>query len=231
MKLSAIFLSGMLIGLPIAAEALEPYDSSRSTEWLGVEKIQPELAGIGEQVPDVIFRKLSGEESSLYQAAGLKGTVVVVRDPECPVSIRYGPRISRMARNYTSKGFSFVFIYLNNMATAEDLVKDADQLYMKSIKAGKGSFAVAKAVGVRSTGDVFVLDKTHRLIYRGAIDDQYGFGYTHESPTHFYLRNAMEAVLKQWPVGISATLAPGCAIDADPANDPLVPLPPGGALS
>ena len=69
--------------------ALEPYDSSQATNWLGVEVIEPQRAGIGTTIVDVPFFELRGHSSSLYKIAGTKGTVIVVRDPECPVSKRY----------------------------------------------------------------------------------------------------------------------------------------------
>ena len=94
------------------AQALEPYDSSQATHWPGVELIPPETAGIGRKLADVAFFELQGKASSLYRLTGNRGTVIVVRDPECPVSVRYGPRIAAMARDYSGKGFSFAFIYL-----------------------------------------------------------------------------------------------------------------------
>ncbi len=85
--------------------------------------------------------------------------------------------------------------------------------------------ALAKALGVQSTGDVFVLDDNMRLVYRGAVDDQYGLGYTKEAPTRRLLRSALNAVLDERPV--PATTAPGCYIDADPLSEPqLLPWSP-----
>lgn len=98
-------------------------------------------------------------------------------------------------------------------------------------KIGRGSFAIANALGVKSTGEVFVLDSENRLVYRGAIDDQYGFGYTQDAPTHNYLRNALDAELHRWPIATPATLAPGCIIDADPQKDDFLPIPADAALS
>jgi len=76
---------------------------------------------------------------------------------------------------------------------------------------------------VVSTGDAFLLDADNKLIYRGAIDDQYGFSYTRDAPTHNYLRNAMDDLLQGRPIKVQATSAPGCVIDADPAKDRLFP--------
>jgi len=206
------------------AWALEPYDSDEATPWLGPELLDPDEAGIGLRIDDVPFEGLDGASGSLHGAAGGNGTVVVVRDPECPVSMRYGPRVAKLAREYERRQIRFIFIYLNNDVEPEALVRDARSLRAPGFMVGKGSFRVAEVLGVRSTGDVFLLDSHHRLVYRGAVDDQYGFGYTQDAPTHNYLRNALDALGSGRPVPQSATLAPGCIIDADPAKDRLFPI-------
>ena len=222
----------LMMGWSWSVQALDPWDDSKATPWLGVEVVRPEVGLIGKQLDDLSFHDLQGKPSSLYKVAGEKGTVVVVRDPRCPVSRRYGPRIAGMGREFSREGFAFVFIYLNETPDRAALVQDANSLDLTAgVMVGKGSFLLAQALGVKSTGDVFVLDDEQRLIYRGAIDDQYGFGYTQEAPTHYYLRNALEAELKGWPVSPAATLAPGCHIDADPEKDDLLPDPADGMLS
>lgn len=229
MKVTTVCLLLLFSAGPVLA--LHPLDDDSSTPWLGPEIFEPEEAGIGKVIDDIPFERLDRKKSSLRAMAGEKGTVVVVRDPECPVSTRYGPRVANMARAYTAEGFRFIFIYLNNNVASKALRDDARALQAPGVKVGKGSFKLAEVLGVKSTGDVFVLDSRRRLIYRGAVDDQYGFGYTQDTPTHNYLRNALDALLYGRPVAEPATLAPGCIIDADPAKDELFPIPPGGALS
>ena len=221
----------LLAVLAVPAWSLEPIDSEDATPWLGPELLDPGKAGVGQRVPDVGFHSLEGGATSLHAVAGERGTVVVVRDPRCPVSQRYGPRVGKMARYYDHHGIRFVFIYLNNNVEPRELVDDARALAAPGVMVGQGSFEVAEKLGVRSTGDVFVLDADHRLLYRGAVDDQYGFGYTQDAPTRNYLRNAMDALLSGQIPAVPATLAPGCIIDADPAKDRLFPISPDEVLS
>ncbi|HID46633.1 MAG TPA: hypothetical protein EYP34_12880 [Chromatiaceae bacterium] len=231
MKAMIITLLAALLVPVTNAEALEPFDPAKATRWPGVETVEPEEAGIGRKIEDVPFFQLYGQATSLYKLTGDMGTVIVVRDPDCPVSVRYGPRISKMAHNYSNKGFSFAFIYLNEHLDVNRLQKDAANLRAPAVKIGRGSFAIASALDVKSTGEVFVLDSENHLVYRGAIDDQYGFGYTQDAPTHNYLRNALDARLKNMSIHTPATMAPGCAIDADPKKDDFLPVSPDSALS
>ena len=72
---------------------------------------------------------------------------------------------------------------------------------------------LAATMGATSTTDTIVLDAQRRVVYRGAIDDQYGFGYALDSPRHAYLRDALIASLDGKPVLVAATDAPGCTLD------------------
>ena len=128
-----------------------------------------------------------------------------------------------MAKWYKDKGIRSVFIYLNNKLGAEALLQDAERLHTDGTLVGRGSFVLADQLQVVSTGDAFLLDADNKLVYRGAIDDQYGFGYTRDAPTRNYLRNAMDALLNGVSIEVPATTAPGCVIDADPAKDKLFP--------
>jgi len=200
--------------------------------WLGPKPLPPAEAGIGQRIQATDLRDIHGEIHRLFGKPGQAGTVVVVRDPGCPVSRRYGPRIAQLATQYATAGFGFVFIYPRADLTTEQRLQDAATLAIPGIYAERGSFALAEQLGVKSTGDVFVLDTEHRLRYRGAVDDQFGIGYTKDLPTSHYLRNAMDAILNDDAVAVPATSAPGCYIDADPGQDRVFPpLPEGYILS
>src|SRR5260221_388230 len=73
----------------------------------------------------------------------------------------------------------------------------------------------ASAAGTAQSGregPVFVLDRARTMVYRGAIDDQYGLGYALSEPRQHYLIKALEAVLRDDRPDIQATTAPGCAL-------------------
>lgn len=210
---------GLMASLASTAIAVEPLSERAPTVWLGPELLDPQEARIGNLIEDLRFRRIFGGWATLHAESGRVGTVVVVRDPECPVSRRYGPRVNELARTYGRYGIQFVVIYLNDLVGQVALVKDAQALAAPASYAGEGSFRIAEALGVESTGDVFVLDENFRLRFRGAVDDQFGLGYTKDAPTRHYLRNALDALIEGRTIAIPATSAPGCWIDADPSKD------------
>ena len=231
---ASIFFAVMFWGLlPLAgaeSEKISPPANRVPAVWLSPRILDSAEAGIGKLVPDLELQSIEGQSHRLYGPAGRRGTVIVVRDPGCPVSRRYGPRISKMARLFGADGYGFVFIYPNEELQNKQRTEDAKHLDAPGLYVDRGSFALADALGVKSTGDVFVLDAEHRLRYRGAVDDQYGLGYTRDFPTQHYLRNALESLRQGREVETPATAAPGCYIDADPAKDRLLPQLPGGQM-
>src|SRR5690606_27842567 len=75
--------------------------------------------------------------------------------------------------------------------------------------------AISRALGATSTTDVFLIDAARTVVYRGAVDDQYGLGYSLEAPRKRFLANALNAVLAGNVPAIQATEAPGCVLDLD----------------
>ena len=71
---------------------------------------------------------------------------------------------------------------------------------------------LTQTLQAHTSTEVFVLDSSHTLRYRGAVDDQYGFGYALDQPKNHYLTDAIDAVLAGQTPDIAATTAPGCEI-------------------
>lgn len=201
-------------------QAVHPADEALATKWFGPQEIDAQQAGIGKRIPDFTLEQLYGAPISLHGSGGAQGTVIFVRDPECPVSRAYGPRLAQFARTYHEAGFSFLALYMNDQIGDTALAADASGFDGPALFVKGGVNELAKQLGVESTGDVFILDDGQRLVYRGAVDDQYGLGYTREFPTNKLLERALDAVREGKPVAVPATNAPGCYIDTDPYTAP-----------
>jgi len=70
--------------------------------------------------------------------------------------------------------------------------------------------AFTTLLGARTTTEVFLLDTARTLIYRGALDDQYGLNYNLDAPRESYLREAVAALVAGRRPQVAATEAPGC---------------------
>ncbi|RMG38216.1 MAG: hypothetical protein D6720_01730 [Gammaproteobacteria bacterium] len=220
--LSRLFVAGLLLAGAALADHIVPPEDRIPTDWLGPRVLSPAEAGIGKPIPDLRLGSVFGGDISLHGAGGDRGTVILVRDPECPVSQVYGPRQAELARRYQPRGFNFIVLYLNDLLGAEAIAADAGGFDGPAVFVRGNGYALAKVLGVESTGDVFVLDEDHRLVYRGAVDDQYGIGYTRPLPMRRLLQDALDALSSGRIPPVQATTAPGCHIDASPDQGPVL---------
>jgi thiol-disulfide isomerase/thioredoxin len=170
--------------------------------------------GIGTLIPDITLVDLDGKSRALSELTARRPTVVALVSPSCPVSKRYLPTLARLEKEYQTKGVAFLFVASNPTDMPADL--RAAALVNPIVRDSENK--LQQALGVRSTTDAFVLDTARTLQYRGAIDDQYGLGYSLDAPRQRYLTNALDAVLAARVPEIAATDAPGCALDLAPAK-------------
>jgi len=71
---------------------------------------------------------------------------------------------------------------------------------------------VADNFGVNRTNEIYVLDSKRRILYHGAIDDQYGIGYQRASAEHEYLIDALTQILAGEKVAVAQTQGIGCLV-------------------
>jgi thiol-disulfide isomerase/thioredoxin len=179
-------------------------------------------AGVGRLAPDLTAKAIDGTAFKLSDAMkGKKAAVVVVTSVSCPLSKKYLPTVAALEKEYAEKGVAFVLID----AIKTDEVEDLKKAGVKAPILHDADGSLCKALGAATTTDVFVLDAARTVKYRGAIDDQYGLGYSTDAPKHTYARNALDAVLAGDDAPVPATTAPGCALDLADVKAPATPKP------
>jgi len=177
--------------------------------------LAPASTGVGERLADFSFTDLVGKTNKLSDLADRKAVVICVTSTSCPVSKKYGPTLAEIEKKYRAKGIAFVAV---NVSATETVEKMKEQLAEWTKQGWGGRYAadrdqtIGKLLAVRSTTEVFVVDRARTLVYRGAIDDQYGLGYSLSEARRHYLASALDAVLAEDKPAISATSAPGCAL-------------------
>jgi thiol-disulfide isomerase/thioredoxin len=169
--------------------------------------IRPSEAGIGRMVPDAAFTDIAGKPGKLSDYRTSQLTVAAFANGTCPLCKKYAPTLARLEKEYAPKGVAFLFI--NPTATDRP---DASTFSGRYIHDRDGS--VTAAFGAAATTEVFVLDAARTILYRGAIDDQYGLGYSRDEPRMRYLAAALDAALAGKTPATAATEAPGCALEA-----------------
>jgi hypothetical protein len=134
------------------------------------------------------------------------------------VGKRYLPSLAGLQKEYAGQGVALLLV-APTATDAPEALRDACKaagLTAPCIPDPSGT--LAKMLGALATTDVFVLDARRTLVYRGALDDQYGLGYSLDAPRHRYVADALDAVLAGRIPAIAATEAPGCLLDLDSAQ-------------
>ncbi|WP_010587911.1 EF-hand domain-containing protein [Schlesneria paludicola] len=170
---------------------------------------------IGQLIADVEFQGVAGKHHRLSDFANRKGVVIAVTSTSCPLSKKYFPTLVRLARQYSQQGLTFVLV--NPMATDKPVAiqHDAKELGQNGLYVHDQQGTLSAALQLTSTTDVLLLDPARTVRYHGAIDDQYGLGYSAAAPRKSYLMSAIDEYLRGQPVQIAATEAPGCLLDND----------------
>jgi peroxiredoxin/mono/diheme cytochrome c family protein len=182
--------------------------------------VKPAEHGVGVLAPDVAFTDVTGRSGKLSDFKDKKAVVVLLTSTSCPISQKYAPTLARLEKTYRDKGVAFVFVDPIATDSTDDVAKAIKTHgFVGPVVRDKES-AVAKALGAKSTTDAFVLDPARTVVYHGAVDDQYGTGYSKPSPGVSYLAPAIDAVLAGKLPAVQATDAPGCELDLPPGKGP-----------
>ena len=166
----------------------------------------------GTTVDDFQLKDQHGKVHSLSSFANSPVVVIAVLGTECPLAKLYGPRLQQFADGYAKQNVIVLGINANSQDSRQDIKAYARQHKIDFPILQDLDYKVVDQLGAERTPEVFVLDQSRRVQYRGRIDDQYGVGYVREKVTRFDLRIAVEELLDGNPVSNPITDAVGCII-------------------
>jgi mono/diheme cytochrome c family protein len=205
-KALILMTTALAASLRLRAADLEPLlEAPRSAS--------PAELGVGRLVPRLELKPISGPRFRLGRAKDAKATVVAFTSTTCPVTQRYGPTLAALEKEFSARGVQFVFVNPVESDTATSAKEMAARLGWKGPYVRDTGGRIAGALGARSTAEAYVLDAAGTVVYRGAVDDQYGIGYSKDAPARRHLASALEAVLAGTGPDVAATTAPGCTLD------------------
>ena len=206
LNLSRIFMSSVFMaGLTVVA-----LDAGAAKK--------PSVLQVGEQAPEVDtkMKGTNGKKYSIADKAGKKGTLIIFTCNTCPFVKAWDERITLLGKSAKKNKIGVILINSNDANWArnggeslDDMKEKAEeQKYNFPYVIDQGS-AVAKAFGATKTPEIFLLDEDHKLVYRGAVDDN---SYTPSEVESSYLRDALEALGSGKAIAVSETKSIGCSI-------------------
>ena len=174
--------------------------------------------GVGHYVNDFEVRDIRGGVSQLHQDSKRGLTVIAMTSTTCPISKKYLPTLVELHHEFANRGVRFILVNCISADKIDDMKEAANRFDSTIEYVFDKDSILSTHVGATSTTDVLLLDASNTVLYHGAIDDQYGFGYSLEMPRARYLRDAITTALDGRTVLVSATAAPGCALDLPSAE-------------
>lgn len=210
-----LFCFSSLLSLVLMASALPAEEIARSRTLDSddsVIRLRPLEMGIGRMIPDASFVDVAGQKHQLSDFKHVRSLVIAVTSTSCPVSKLYLPTLAELEKSYSGKA---VFVFVNPLASDSDQdIRSAiatQHLAGPYIRDPEGK--LLSLLDCRTTTECFILDQSRTLMYRGAVDDQYGIGSALAAPRHRLLAAALDAVLAGVAPENQATRAPGCELE------------------
>lgn len=148
----------------------------------------------------------------LAELGARTATVLFFTASDCPLVMRYLPRIGRLAEDYAARGVVVVAV---DVGAGDRLVDAAGEIVLAAPASRFGKDfdgALARACGVDRTATAVVLDAERRIVYRGRVDDQYGYAGARPAPSRHDLQAAIDQLLAGAAITIAATEVSGCRI-------------------
>jgi len=179
------------------------------------------LAGteIGKTAPNFTLPDTNGKEWSL---ANFKGKYVVLEwyNPDCPfVGKHYRSRnMQGLQKEFTSKGV--VWLSIDSSAPGEEGNYPPGKLNEISARDGAARTAllldpdgkVGRLYGAKTTPDMYIIDPTGILVYKGAIDNKRSTELADVKKATNYVKSALQAVMTGKTVTTTDTQPYGCSV-------------------
>jgi hypothetical protein len=212
--------SGLLLGAASLVATLIAAPAQEAFTPTPPQPMNTRDSGVGRLVPNFSGKLLDGSAASLVDGTP-RAYVVAMTSASCPISRKYGPSLARLEKECADLNVRLVFVNSSAEETKEEKEAQLKTLGVTAPYFDDSSQAIAQAIGARVTTEVFVLDQDRTLVYRGALDDQYGIGYSQSAPKLNYVRDCLKTLVKGEAPTWNATIAPGCILNVSPEPRPV----------
>ncbi len=168
----------------------------------------PAPPAIGSTLENFTLPGADGKEHSLNSLKGKNGSVLIFVATKCPVSNAYNERMEKLAQEYKARGVNVIGINSNVAESAAAVKAHAAENKLTFPILKDAANKIADRLGASVTPEVYFLDASNKLVYRGRIDNAKDAAQVSASE----LRDAIEATLAGKPVAKTTATAFGCTI-------------------
>lgn len=163
---------------------------------------------------DVKMTDVSGKQYSISDVAGQNGVLVMFSSNTCPFVIKWEERYKELKKWADDNKVGM--IVLNSNCANRSGVDSMEEMKKRAAEKGynfpyvvDAGSKVANAFVGQTTPHAFLFDKEMKLVYKGAIDDNYDNA---SAVKKAYVKDAIAAVAKGQAVAVAETKPVGCSI-------------------
>lgn len=165
----------------------------------------------------IINFSLPGTDEKHYSPEDFKdkaAVAVIFTCNHCPYVLAWEDRMINIGNEFKDRNVVFLLICSNDAEKypADSFEKMKERTELKNYPfpyLHDESQKVASEFGAQRTPEIFLFDSEQKLVYHGAIDDNYE---KPDSVQNHYLKNAIKNILSGEPVTVSETPPIGCTI-------------------
>lgn len=143
-------------------------------------------------------------------------TVYVFLSESCPICKNQTLTLKELYANYKDKGVSFIGIFPNRELSTPETIKKFAKKYKIPFELKKDeNQLLTKQLSASITPEVFLVrTSTREILYSGKTDNSFErVGKRRQVVTAFYLRDALENILKNEKIKVPNTQPVGCFIN------------------
>lgn len=164
--------------------------------------------------PDTKMKDVSGKEVSFKDETKKNGLLVMFSCNTCPVVGKYQSRTLEIGKLASDNEIGVILLNSNEATrddgeSYEDMKNYAQEQEYKFRYVVDQNSVMADAFGATRTPELFLFDKTGKLVYHGAIDDN---ANGPDKVTRQHAKIAMEEMVAGKKVSSSTTRSVGCSI-------------------
>ena len=172
-------LTGIIVTLALATAVSAAF----ADEWL-------------RSIPEFELTDQHGQVHTLQTYADNEFVVFYVQGVGCPIARIAVPNFREIRADYADKNIAFVMFNSNIQDDLKRIARESDEFGIDFPIMKDTDQALAKALGVERTAEVFVVNpRSREVLYRGPINDQLGYETQRNEARSRYLRDALDTVL------------------------------------
>lgn len=175
-------------------------------------------ADVGKPAPDFTATDINGNTVHL---SDYKGKIVVIESynsdcPYCHNQYKTGA-MQDLQKDLAAKGVAWLIVNSVNPSNSSHRTPDqakqelADEKMNVTAWIDDSSGAVGHLYNMKTTPDMYVIDKNGTLVYQGAIDDQPD-PFHDPKAAHNYVKEAVGDLLDGKPIAVTETKPYGCGV-------------------